>query len=161
MNLSLYQQLLDDAEKDLAAFDDNLDELQTVERYAERKLNGGGDSKFRDLLEEVRRDMAGAERDATELRNVADFARKKLGGGGADVPHSDRRSRGGSSEDEPRRPPVAAKPAAPQAARPSAPPAPAPKPAPLPTKPVPRPAAAEEPDTMQTIEFGPDGFPMR
>jgi hypothetical protein len=171
MDTRQYQELLEDVQIDIAEAERAAAEMRSLESYIQRKLEakGGGDNHYSDLLNDVRRDVAGADREMSELRGVESYLRRKLKGDRAGE------SFGGRAGAAPFGAPAADaqdvvefEPA--EAAKSKPPlkkPMPLMKPAtgeksasrPL-EKSRPRPTPSGEPDAMQTVEFGPDGFPM-
>jgi hypothetical protein len=154
MNHEYYRQVLEDVQNDISEVEQMVSELQGIERYVQRKMDQDADAsaklsydQYQTLLDDVRGDVDGARSKIGELRGVGNFAREKLKAAGVDV--GDLKS---------------AKPAPAPAPAAAAKPAPAPKPAqeddgltqneksPL--------AQTGKVDTMKTVEFGPDGFPM-
>lgn len=147
MNNEYYKQVLDDVQQDLSEVEQTVSELQGVERYVQRKMEADSDNgsskltydQYQSLLDDVRQDVDGARSKIGELRGVGNFARQKLKDAGVEVSEK--------------------------------------KPAPADAKPKPEPKAAKaddegtteeekspaksgKVDTMQTVEFGPDGFPV-
>jgi hypothetical protein len=149
MNHEYYRQVLEDVQNDISEVEQMVSELQGIERYVQRKMetdSDNGNSKlsydqYQTLLDDVRGDVDGARSKIGELRGVGNFAREKLKASGADV--GDLKS-----------------------------PKPAPAPKPAPEAPPPKNdesltqsekspmAQSGKGDSMKTVEFGPDGFPM-
>jgi hypothetical protein len=151
MNHEYYRQVLEDVQNDISEVEQMVSELQGIERYVQRKMDMDSDEatakltydQYQTLLDDVRGDVDGARSKIGELRGVGNFAREKLKAAGVDAGDL-----------------TSAKPA----------PVPASKPAP-PSKPTSDDEgltqAEKSPlaqpgkvDTMKTVEFGPDGFPM-
>jgi len=151
MNNEYYKQVLEDVQQDLAEVEHTVSELQGIERYVQRKMEADSDNgsskltydQYQSLLDDVRQDVDGARSKIGELRGVGNFARQKLKDAGVEVSNQK----------------------------------PTPKPAPADAKAKPEPVAAKaddegtteeekspaksgKVDTMQTVEFGPDGFPV-
>ena len=147
MNNEYYKLVLEDVQKELAEIELSVNEIQGVERYVQRKMDALDTGKngsarlsidqYQQLLDDLRQDMDNSRSKIGELRGVGNFARERLKAAGVDVAE------------------VAAAPANAPKGKPAAPPA---KPK---TENAPKPQAPmEEVDTMNTVEFGPDGFPM-
>ena len=140
MNNEYYKQVLEDVQQDLADVEQTVSELQGIERYVQRKMEADSDDgnsklnydQYQALLDDVRQDVDGARSKIGELRGVGNFARQKLKDAGVDV-----------SDDPPAKAPAAKskQDETTKEEKSSAQP-------------------AGKVDTMQTVEFGPDGFPV-
>ncbi len=165
MNKDYYQEVLEDVQKDLSEVEQTVSELQGLERYVQRKMeaddNGGSKltyDQYQSLLEDVRNDVDGARSKIGELRGVGNFAREKLKAAGVEV------------EEFSAAPPIvqtvpatAARANIPAEDTPAAKIAKANGPKPAPKNPPPKnePPSLSNTDSSQTVEFGPDGFPMK
>lgn len=154
MNHEYYRQVLEDVQNDISEVEHMVSELQGIERYVQRKMESDSeeqksklsDDEYQTLLDDVRSDVDGARSKIGELRGVGNFAREKLKSAGVDVGELKSAK------------PVAAAPAAAKSAPASAP-APEDDGATQSEKsPL---AQAGKSDSMKTVEFGPDGFPMK
>lgn len=151
MNHEYYRQVLDDVQNDITDVEQMVSELQGIERYVQRKMDSDADNgnakltydQYQTLLEDVRNDVDGARSKIGELRGVGNFAREKLKAAGVDV--------GDLKSAKPAPAPVAKPAAAPKAAQDDEGLTQSEK------SPLPQPGKV---DTMKTVEFGPDGFPM-
>lgn len=151
MNHEYYRQVLEDVQNDISEVEQMVSELQGIERYVQRKMDTDGDNgnakltydQYQTLLDDVRGDVDGARSKIGELRGVGNFAREKLKAAGVDV--GDLKS---------------AKPAAAPAAKPASAPKPAQDDEGLTQSEKSPLAQSTKVDTMKTVEFGPDGFPM-
>lgn len=148
MNNEYYKQVLEDVQKDLAEVEQTVTELQGVERYVQRKMESDSDDgdgkltydQYQALLEDIRGDQDGARSKIGELRGVGNFAREKLKAAGVEV---------GELKAAPQAPIAQAKPAEPKADDDT-------------TQEEKSPMQTEgKVDTMKTVEFGPDGFPVK
>lgn len=176
MDASSYQQLLQDAQNDQQEAEQSLAELRQIRSYLRQKLKAAGSeggAKYQGMLDEVQNDMAEAKRGLASLRSVAAYASRKLNHDAppaVSLPDQDGESMefpaelvGGAKP--PKRPNVEARPATPPS-RPSARETPRPA-VPVPagrsadSMPAPAPSSGSSHEGMQTIEFGPDGFPLR
>ncbi len=151
MNNEYYRQVLEDVQNDISDVEQMVSELQGIERYVQRKMdvdadNGNGKlsyDQYQTLLDDVRNDVDGARSKIGELRGVGNFAREKLKASGIDIGEL-----------------KAAKPVSNPTPKPAAPTPPAQEEEAL-TQSEKSPLAQQgKMDTMKTVEFGPDGFPM-
>ena len=145
MNHEYYRQVLEDVQKDLAEVEQSVSELQGIERYVQRKMDADSDpdenakltyDQYQALLEDVRQDVDGARSKIGELRGVGNFAREKLKAAGVEVGDTQSAKPAAEHQDSP-----AQNGKAEQAEK-----------SPL--------EQSGKVDTMKTVEFGPDGFPM-
>lgn len=148
MNNEYYKQVLEDVQKDLAEVEQTVSELQGVERYVQRKMESDSDDgngklayeQLQSLLEDIRGDQDGARSKIGELRGVGNFAREKLKAAGVEVeelqappqPEAEAKPEESKTDDETTQEETS------------------------PVKPKPQ----GKVDTMKTVEFGPDGFPV-
>jgi hypothetical protein len=143
MNNEYYKQVLEDVQQDLAEVEQTVSELQGVERYVQRKMEADSDNgnsklsydQYQSLLDDVRQDVDGARSRIGELRGVGNFARQKLKDAGVEVgekkPAAPPEAKGKTEADD-----VGA------------------------TEEEKSSMKSGKVDTMQTVEFGPDGFPI-
>ena len=139
MDIERYRDVLEDVQKDLAQVEQTVSELQGIERYVQRKMDSDADEanskltydQYQSLLDDVRQDVDGARSKIGELRGVGNFAREKLKAAGVEVGE------------------LKAKPAANDATNAS-------DETKAEKSPLSQPGKV---DTMQTVEFGPNGFP--
>ncbi len=151
MNHEYLHQILEEVQKDLADIEQNVSELQGMERYVQRKMESDSDEgnakltyeEYQSLLEDVRQDVDGARSKIGELRGVGNFAREKLKAIGVDV--GELKASEPVTTVEPSK--SAAKPDSATKAEPKA----------AAKSPLAQPGKVE---TMQTVQFGPDGFPI-
>ncbi len=135
MNNDYYRQVLEDVQKDLAEVEHSVSELQGVERYVQRKMDSdeNGNGKLTDDQYQALLD---------DVRQDVDNARSKIG---------ELRGVGNFAREKLKAAGIevgeiqAAKPPKDGKAEPP------------PKSPVEQPGKV---DTMQTVQFGPDGFPM-
>lgn len=146
--MSEYQQMLTDVEADLETANATINECEQLVGVLEKRANnaeGATAEAYKQVVADIQQDVASAKAQIPELETVKRFVETRLNGKG-----------GGGSPAKPAakslEKPTPAKPA--PAKRDSAPPITPPKAVP----PSPQPAATE--GSMNTIEFGPDGFPI-
>lgn len=140
MDIERYRDVLEDVQKDLAEVEHMVSELQGIERYVQRKMDSDADEgnskltydQYQSLLEDVRQDVDGARSQIGELRGVGNFAREKLKAAGVQVGELKADKRPGNDATNASDETKAEK------------------------SPLSQPGKV---DTMQTVEFGPNGFP--
>lgn len=141
MNHEYYRQVLEDVQQDLANVEQDVSELHGIERYVQRKMeteSDNGNSKlsydqYQALLDDVRQDVDAARSKIGELRGVGNFARQKLKDAGVEVSDDAKPAKAGAKTTaEPKGKP----------------------------EDTPKEEKSGMDDTMQTVQFGPDGFPI-
>ena len=152
MNHEYYRQVLEDVQNDISDVEQMVSELQGIERYVQRKMDQDSDNgssklsydQYQTLLDDVRGDVDGARSKIGELRGVGNFAREKLKAAGVDP-----------GDIKPTRPAASPAPQAIAASQPAS--------GNDGVSQSEKPAAAPvgKSDSMKTVEFGPDGFPMK
>jgi hypothetical protein len=149
MNNEYYREVLEDVQKDLAEVEQSVSELQGIERYVQRKMEADADDanskltydQFQSLLDDVRQDVDGARSKIGELRGVGNFAREKLKAAGVEVGELKMPKPAAASPPASRKDSVEEPEEVTQS-----------QPSPF--------AKSGKMDNMQTVQFGPDGFPM-
>jgi len=161
MNNEYYKQVLEDVQNDLAEVEQTVSELHGIERYVQRKMETDGDEgnskltydQYQALLDDVRQDVDGARSKIGELRGVGNFAREKLKAAGVDVDElqasfqSAAKADSGSTSQDQSQSASGKEPEAQGDSDES-------------TREEKSPVKSGNVDSSQTVEFGPDGFPM-
>lgn len=146
MDSAKYRELVEDITADISQAEQTLSDLRGVERYVSSKAES--QDKFNGLLKEIQNDIAETNRTLSELRNLERYVGGKIasGSGPSNPASREGKSGKGSSESDAPPPPVEQEVASTSA-----------------EKKGPHKDAAKDvnqSDAMQTVEFGPDGFPM-
>lgn len=146
MKIESFKELLEDVQTELAEVEQTISELQGVERYVQKKMesdSGDGNGKlsydqYQALLEDIRGDQDGARSKIGELRGVGNFAREKLKAAGVEVGEL-------KAAPQTRQETTSAEPQTDDET----------------TQEETSPLQQEgKVDSSQTVEFGPDGFPV-
>lgn len=137
MSVEHFQQLLEEVQIDVSNAEREIADLQGILKYVERKQSDGGSDAYSAMQKEVQQDIESAEARIVEMRQVETYARTKLQAAGGSVPEFKVPDKEEPKKPEPKKAPPKKS---------------APKKAPE--------AAAGGVENMQTIEFGPDGFPL-